>query len=118
MALTKDQFLAKCARRYIEVDGVRIQSLKLSEYSEWEAGRIDFERGKVTQQRMMTQRSRLLVKVIVDENGNRMFEDDDYQLIDELDASISDLYDAAIKHCGFDRDFKDDESKKSQSTQS
>jgi hypothetical protein len=117
MAFTRDQILAKRQRRYTECNGYRLQSLTLSEFSKWETSRIDFGKGKVTADQMATGRSRLLVLCLVDDAGVRLFEDSEYGLLDMLDAEIADVYEAAMRHCGFTESKVDEERKNSEPLQ-
>lgn len=115
MAMSKEQFLAKSSRRYIEHEGVRLQSLTAKEYFEWEADRIDYAKGKVTKEKIVTSRPKLLSLMIVDEDGKRMFPD--HRELDGLDSKwIGDLYDAAMSHAGF-ADKDDDEKKDEEETE-
>lgn len=105
MAMNKEQFLARNARRYVEHEGVRLQSLTAKEYFEWEADRIDYAKGKVTKEKIVSSRPKLLSLMIVDDEGKRMFPN--YRELDELDSKwIGDLYDAAMLHAGFADDAK------------
>ena len=105
MALTREEILSRSGRRYLEQGDFRLQSLTLSEWSAWEAERFDLDKAKITKERMASMRQRLLVRCLVDADGRRLFDDGEWNLLSSLDAGVmGDLYDAAHKHCGFDRD--------------
>lgn len=105
MALTREEILSRSGRRYLEQGDFRLQSLTLSEWSAWEAERFDLDKAKITKERMASMRQRLLVRCLVDADGRRLFDDGEWNLLSSLDAGVmGDLYDAAFKHCGFDRD--------------
>jgi hypothetical protein len=112
MAMNKNEFLAKCSRRYIEVKGVRMQSLTAKEFFEWEADRIDYAKGKVTKERIVSARTKLLSLMIVDDEGNRMFPN--HRELEDLDSNwIGELYDAAMAHAGFaDQEDKSEDTEK------
>jgi hypothetical protein len=108
MAISRDQLLAKRARRYREVtlssgDVARLQSLTELERSEYNMSLLD-KKGDVNKKALTKATRMLLVKMLVDADGNRMFfdhEDDLLADIDSLDMEI--LGDAAREHIGFTR---------------
>ena len=105
MPLTREEILSRSDRRYLDQGDWRLQSLTLSEWSAWESERFDLEKAKITKERMASMRQRLLVRCLVDAEGRRLFEDGEWNLLNGLDAGVmGDLYDAAMRHCGFDGD--------------
>ncbi len=111
MSYTREQILARTQRRYLEVDGYRIQSLTATEVAMWEAGRIDWDKGRVTAESLATSKPRLLALCLVDDDGQRLFKDHEYGLIAHTDASILSIYDACVKHCNIESSLVDEERK-------
>ena len=105
MAISRDGFLAKKNRRYetIKLDGdeYRIQNLTEKERASFELSLQD-KKGNLSFEKS---RRSLLVRVLVDDNGNRLFADGEESLLEPLDGRITAaIYDAANRHCGYDRD--------------
>lgn len=96
----------KGKRRYktvtLPVSGltVRIQSLTAGERARYEAAPISPD-GKLRTERIADAESRLLVKCIVDENGNRLFSDAQIGELAEWDGADSAyLYRECTQLCG------------------
>jgi len=121
--LSRDELLAKCARRYVQVplpDGssVRIQSLSEKELAEFEAEVISTPKPKrdravdrmvdVRRERMIDSRRRLIAICLVDAEGKRIFTSSnrDLDAIGQLDAAITNIIaDACRAHIGADEDY-------------
>lgn len=103
MAKSRDELLSQSGRRYTDCEGFRIQSLNDLEWSEWESRRVNYEKGKVDVREVKASRRRLLVKVLVDEEGKRLFQDSEADKLIDVDARlIGSLFDAAMSHCGYE----------------
>ena len=116
MAKSRDEILKLCKRRYIEVDGVRLQSISELERSELQAG--NYRRTKdgleLDPEKFATQSARLLALCVVDDEGQRILSNVE---AGELDASLSaTLNEAARRHCGLDKDEVAREEKNSDAT--
>jgi hypothetical protein len=117
MILTREQLLEKSKRRLIDVtlsDGavVKLQSLTEIERAEYNAEMLDAD-GAVDKEQFKYGTVKLLARMIVDENGKRMFHDSEWPIIAELDSLVTEeLGDAARNHIGFNRA----DAKKSQAT--
>jgi hypothetical protein len=103
----------KDKRRYKEVTlpasglTVRIQSLAAGEQSRYETAAMGPD-GKLNRNRMEDAESRLIVKCLVDEAGNRLFSDmqaGELAAWDGADAAF--LYRECSKHCGINRQTDD-----------
>lgn len=112
MFLSRADIQNRVQRRYIEVplhDGkvARLQSLTDLERMEWNQELFD-ETGKMVVNKWKYQTAKLLVRMLVDENGHRLFMDEDWELLLELDAKDGAvLGDEAREHIGaVDRDVK------------
>lgn len=120
MAKSREDLLKATERRYADFQGYRFQSLNDLEWSSWESGKFNYDKAKVDTAWMKEQRRRLLVKVLVDDSGARLFADSEFTLLAGLDAGlVGDLYDFAMEHCGFTDSEKevDDERKNCCGTQ-
>lgn len=106
MSLSRDEFLQRTKRRYANVtlrDGqtVRLQSLTEGERSDFETAPIK-QNDQQREERLKATRMRLLVRCIVDNEGKRLFGNEEYGLLAELDSSdTSRLFDKALEHTGF-----------------
>lgn len=106
--LSREDLLLRRARRYKEVklssgEIARLQSLTELERSEYNMGLLD-KKGDVNKKALTKATQMLLVKMLVDGEGNRLFLDHESDLladIDSLDMEI--LGDAAREHIGFNR---------------
>jgi hypothetical protein len=106
LAKSRQELLKLAARKYQEVDGVRLQSLTELERSNLQSSwgeRFDnddddaFDRSA-----MFAMRRELLVACIVDDNGDRIFQMEEADLIGQWDAAfVAKLHDAAHILCGF-----------------
>lgn len=116
MAKSRDELLKYAKRRYIEVDGVRIQSLTELELSELRTRwAIRYEKSKEID---LVMRRETIAAVIVDDSGSRMFSESEVHIIAEWDGAITErIYRAAREHCGFnDADEVNTQEKKSEPT--
>lgn len=104
MAKNKAEILALTKRRFTEVDGVRLQSLSELELSSLESRWAQkFREGNGVLHPAM--RAELLVATIVDEDGKRVFADNEVSQLSELDGGVAKkLYMKAREHCGMDED--------------
>ena len=98
MTATRDELLSTCKRRYrlAEIAGlpqpVRIQSL-----SEGERATIET---KLSGSDLSKLRAALVVRCVVDEDGDRLFADEDVDQVLEMDSTIvSEISDAIQDHC-------------------
>ena len=104
---TRDDFGAK-KRRYGKVtfdDGreAYFQSLSASELAKWDAGCLG-EDGKVDNDLLDDQQSKLLALVLVDKVGKRLFKDEEFQILADTDSVvITPIFRAVRKHLGLDR---------------
>ena len=112
MYLDRSALLGRTARRYKDVllsDGgiVRLQSLTDLERMEWNQELFDSD-GKPVVERWKYQTAKLLVRVIVDGEGKRVFADHEWESILDMDSLDTDLLgDESRKHIGaVDRDAK------------
>lgn len=103
MAKTRAELLQMAQRSYADVDGVRLQSLTELERSSLDS--IWGERYNKTKSIDMVMRRELLVLCIVDDQGTRLFADNEVALLGSMDSKIiSKLYEAARKLTGMDDD--------------
>lgn len=107
--------MASAKRDYIEVDGVRLQSLTELEKSNLDA--LWGERYGKNDEVDMVMRRELVVVSLVDDEGNRLFKDDEVDVLGDFKASdIAKWYRAARKHSGFDLSDVEAQEKKSDAT--
>lgn len=95
MAKTRAELQQYATRQYVEEDGVRLQSLTELEMSSLRTlwGQR-YEKTKTTDLRM---RRELLVACIVDDEGNRLFDDDEADLLAEWShIAVDRLYNKAM----------------------
>lgn len=72
-----------------------IRKLNEGELAFYEAELFD-EKGKVTPERLQSQRRRLLVQSVCDENGQRLFEPEEHELLKGMDSDVAySLHEAA-----------------------
>lgn len=113
MSLSKNDLLAKSARRYRDVpigDGqsVRIQSLNERERTELEL-RLYSKDGKVDVKRLPENKLRTLCRCMVDGDGARLFDDTEWQEIEAIDSGIvAKIYSVCLEHIGFEDSEVDD----------
>lgn len=119
MAKTREDLLALAKRRYVEVDGFRLQSLTELELSNLQSLWTErYSKSKTIDMRM---RRELIAVCLVDDEGKRLFQNDEVSLLGEIDASVvNHLYSEARKHNRMDEGSDEVESyeKKSDETQS
>jgi len=99
---TRTDLLARCKRRFntVSIDGMdfRLQSLSESEKSRFEKAVINKKTGEV----YMSARRRLLITMLVDDDGQPLLSGSDLDLLGEMDGAIvAKLFDAASEHAGF-----------------
>lgn len=99
---SRTDLLARCKRRFntVSIDGMefRLQSLSESEKSRFEKAVINKKTGEV----YMSARRRLLVTMLVDDDGQPLLSGSDMDLLGEMDGAIvAKLFDAASEHAGF-----------------
>ena len=99
---TRTDLLARCKRRFntVSIDGMdfRLQSLSESEKSRFEKQVINKKTGEV----YMSARRRLLITMLVDDDGEPLLSGSDMDLLGEMDGAIvAKLFDAASEHAGF-----------------
>jgi hypothetical protein len=116
LAKSKAEILSQCKRRYIEVDGVRLQSL-----TEWEMSNLrsrwHSRMNKQDDSVLALMTVDLLAVCIVDEEGNRLFSDKEAGELKSLDSKFAQRLNEACRiHCGLDDDGSevDDLEKKSE----
>jgi len=104
--LSRDEILRSATRRYATVKNVpgwgdvRIQSLTETERWNLIASQADAN-GKVDRSAVATRMPRLLVMVVVDDEGNRVFQDDDWKQLEFVEPSIlRAVFEIASVHAG------------------
>jgi len=108
MILSREQLLERTKRRIIDValsngDVVKLQSLTEIERAEYNAEML-LDDGSVDKEQFKFGTAKLLCRMVVDETGKRMFHDNEWEIIAELDSLVTEeLGDAARKHIGFDK---------------
>ena len=118
MIITREQIEAKRrVRKYVDVkidDATwRLQSLFESEKSDYEYSLQSRKPAKSTDDRIKAARAALLVRVVVNENHERMFGDEDEVVFLEQDGrETAILHDAASKLCGYTKQDEEDLAKK------
>jgi hypothetical protein len=101
VAKNREEILALTKRRYVEVDGVRLQNLTEYEQSVLESRWAN--RYEESKELDLSMRRELLSVCIVDEDGVRIFKNTEVDLLKNLDSAVTKkLYDAARVHCGMD----------------
>ena len=98
--------LAKRETKLVEIAGkeFRVQSLTDHERAMWEVDCLN-ESGERDPVAMETMRPRLIVKCLVDENGHRLFTDEESEDVAEWPASVTvTLFTECSKLCGMDDD--------------
>ena len=103
MTLTsRTDLLGRCKRRFhtVSIEGMqfRLQSLSESEKSRFEKQVINKKTGEVH----MSARRRLLITMLVDDDGQPLLSGSDMDLLGEMDGAIvAKLFEAASEHAGF-----------------
>lgn len=115
MAKTREELMQYAQREYRVVDGARLQTLTelelVSLRSRWG------ERYNKTKDVDLVMRRELVVACLVDDDGHRLFSDDEVNLLADWNGSaVERLYDAARELCGLDRSEVDEVEKKSEPT--
>lgn len=100
--ISRTDLLARCKRRFntVSIDGMefRLQSLSEAEKSRFEKAVINKKTGEV----YMSARRRLLITMLVDDDGEPLLSGSDMDLLGEMDGAIvAKLFDAASEHAGF-----------------
>ena len=100
--ISRTDLLARCKRRFntVSIDGMefRLQSLSEAEKSRFEKAVINKKTGEV----YMSARRRLLITMLVDDDGQPLLSGSDMDLLGEMDGAIvAKLFDAASEHAGF-----------------
>lgn len=108
---TREQLLKPAERRYLNIPlpvsglAVRIQSLREGEKTAYETDVSLTEDGerRPVRERLEDAKVMLICRVLVDAEGKRLLEDDDFDALSEMDGlDAATIYDAAFKHCGFE----------------
>ena len=94
MPASRNDLLKLCQRRYAYVEvnddlSVRIQSLSEKEKSDYETRLISKNGRGILKDRLADATRRLIVLCVVDENGDRLFNENDLSVIAELDSFVS-----------------------------
>lgn len=107
---TREQLIGLCKRRYVEVEipeleaTVRIQSLSEKEKSDYETRLISKNGRGILKDRLADATRRLIALCVVDQNGSRLFSNNDLSVIAEMDSFVSSrIYEACQEHCGFNK---------------
>ena len=118
MAKSKAEILALAKREYMEVDGFRLQSLTDLELSD-----LRFawgQRADKNQSSFSLIRAELVGYSLVDDEGKRIFSDEEFSEISQLpSAVVTPLYEACRELNGMDLDDEEDieeQAKKSEET--
>lgn len=117
--LGREALLAKKQRRYITVDlpsggTAKLQSLTELERAEYNTSLLD-KKGELDRDRLTFGTAMLLCRMLVDDDGKRLFLDSEYEelaTIDSLDMEV--LGDEARRHIGFDSEARKQLRKKSE----
>jgi hypothetical protein len=84
-----------------------VKGLTDRERAEWELDCLD-EEGRKDLTAMESIRPRLIAKCLVDDNGLRLFSDDEYEIVAEWPASVTvKLFEVCSRLCGLDEDDKE-----------
>jgi hypothetical protein len=101
VAKNREEILALAKRRFVEVDGIRLQNLTEYEQSKLEARWAS--RYEETKELDLTMRRELLAVCIVDDEGTRIFKSNEVDALKDIDAAVTKkLYEACRVHCGMD----------------
>lgn len=108
MASSKQELMTfgKRETKHVEIDGKKliVQGLTDRERAEWEVDSLDDE-GNRDPVAMESMRTRLIVKCLVDENGKRIFTDEESDDIGEWPAAVTvKLFKVCSELCGLDDD--------------
>lgn len=111
--LTREQLLGSFERRYLDVQTIigtlRIRNLTEGEKADFEAGSLTSD-GKLNLNFHRGQRRRLCALTLVDANGDSLLsKPGDTERLKDIDASVTAaVFAAAMEHCGFTRDEKEE----------
>lgn len=106
--LTKDEILARRKRTLKPVElpwvaedsGIYVQTLRAIEVSRWRKTLLDKD-GNPDPKKLEQQRERLVVIAAVDENGTRMFTNEDLEALNNSENGLVDaIYNSAEEHNG------------------
>lgn len=104
---SREMFLKPATRRFLDVDlpvsglKVRIRSLMELEKEEFENETMN-SKGNIRQDKLKNARRRLVVKCLVDGNGDVLLQPNDVDAIGHLDGvDIGKLQDECMVFCGF-----------------
>jgi hypothetical protein len=108
--LTREKLLLSTQRRYTEVDlpdgKVRLQSLTDLERGEYNSEMLHDD-GSVDKEAVKSGTAKLLVRMMVDEEGVLLFHKEEWPVIANMDSLVTEkLGDAAREHVGFNRDYE------------
>lgn len=93
----RDSFLALATRRYQTVTIPEFGDVRIQSLSEGERAKIETEAAK---DNFATLRARLVAACLVDEDGTRLFGDDECEAIGRLDSRyVAPIADAINDHC-------------------
>lgn len=106
MPLSREQFLSAAVLPIEEVDvpalggKVRVRGLTLAQRDEYEASVID-SRGKRISLNRENLRAKLIVRCVIDANGDRLFKDEDAPAVGHLPAAaLEPLFEASQRLSG------------------
>lgn len=111
--LTREQLLGSFERRYRDVPTIagtlRIRNLTEGEKADFEAGSLTSD-GKLNLNFHRGQRRRLCALTLVDADGNLLLsKQGDTERLKDVDASVTGaVFAAAMEHCGFTREEKEE----------
>lgn len=105
---SRESFLSKSRRRFKEIsfegEVYRIQSLTERERVQYDLQLQDKKTGRFTDKSLEKMRRLFVVKVLVDDSGNRIFTDEEEELLKDIDGRlVSVLYETGQGHCGYDK---------------
>lgn len=84
---SRAEILKLAQREYVEIDGIRLQSLTELELEELQG--IWTDRYSESEKLDLQTRRELLVRCIVDENGDRIFKDDEIDLLSSIPGKVT-----------------------------
>ena len=116
----RDAFFNSIQRRYESVETefgtYRIQSLSELEWSQCENSILD-SNGEVSTEMRLSIKPRYIIASVVDDEGLRLFSDNDIGKIQECDSRLTNtLTDAIVAHCGTSKADTDRAEKNSEAT--
>lgn len=124
MLLSKDAILSATDRNYKDEyvpewgGTVRVTGLSGTDRDAYEAAMVD-AKGKPAMQRLQNFRTKLVVKCLVNENGERIFDDSDVKELGSKNGAVLDrLFDVARELSGMGQDAVADAEKNSENDRS